>query len=122
MPDRLVVAALGDGSFFYNPVISCYGLCQEYDLPILTVIYNNHGYASQQGALEKFYPEGFGARDDHRWATSIKPRPEYAKLAEVFGGWGQAVNHPSEIVPAIRKGIEAVNEGKPAIVDVALAR
>jgi acetolactate synthase-1/2/3 large subunit len=121
-PDRLVVCAIGDGSFFYNPVISCYGMCQEYDMPILTVVFNNHGYASQQGGVEKAYPGGFASRDDVRWATSIKPRPEYAKLLEAFGGSGQAVDQPGDIVPAIRKGIEAVQSGVPAIVDIALAR
>ncbi len=121
-PDRLVVCAIGDGSFFYNPVISCYGMCQEYDMPILTVVFNNHGYASQQGGVERAYPGGFASRDDVRWATSIKPRPEYAKLLEAFGGSGQAVDQPADIIPAIRKGIEAVQSGQPAIVDIALAR
>ena len=120
-PDRLVVCAIGDGSFNYNPVVSCYGLCQEYDLPILTVIFNNHGYASQQGGLEKLYPEGFGARDNHRWATTILPRPDYAKFVEAYGGWGQAVDNPAEIIPAIKRGIDVVKEGKPALVDVSLA-
>jgi thiamine pyrophosphate-dependent acetolactate synthase large subunit-like protein len=72
--------------------------------------------------VEKAYPGGFASRDDVRWATSIKPRPEYAKLLEAFGGSGQAVDQPGDIVPAIRKGIEAVQSGIPAIVDIALAR
>ncbi len=122
MPDRLVVAAVGDGSFNYNPVVACFGLCQERHLPILTVIFNNHGYASQQGGLELHYPDGFGARGGGReLATSIAPRPAYAKLVEAFGGWGQAVDHPAEIIPAIQRGIKAVQEGKPALLDVSLA-
>ena len=98
-----MVCAIGDGSFFYNPVISCYGMCQEYDMPILTIVFNNHGYASQQGGVEKAYPGGFASRDDVRWATTIKPRPEYAKLLEAFGGSGQAVDQPADIIPAIRQ-------------------
>ena len=122
MPDRLVVAAVGDGSFNYNPVVACFGLCQERGLPILTVIFNNHGYASQQGGLEHHYPDGYGARGGGReLATSIMPRPDYPKLAEAFGGWGQAVDHPAEIMPALQRGIAAVREGKPALVDVSVA-
>jgi len=122
MPDRLVVAAVGDGSFNYNPVVACYGLCQERGLPILTVIFNNHGYASQQGGLEHHYPDGYGARGGGReLATSITPRPDYPKLVEAFGGWGQAVDHPAEIMPALQRGIAAVREGKPALVDVSVA-
>jgi thiamine pyrophosphate-dependent acetolactate synthase large subunit-like protein len=122
MPDRLVVAAVGDGSFHYNPVVACFGLCQERGMPILTVIFNNHGYASQQGGLEQHYPAGYGARGGGReLATAITPRPAYPKLVEAFGGWGQAVDHPAEIVPALKRGIEVVQEGKPALVDVSLA-
>jgi thiamine pyrophosphate-dependent acetolactate synthase large subunit-like protein len=122
MPDRLVVAVVGDGSFNYNPVVACFGLCQERGMPILTVIFNNHGYASQQGGLEKHYPGGYGAKGGGReLATAITPRPAYAKLVEAFGGWGQAVDHPAEIIPALKRGIEVVQEGKPALVDVSLS-
>jgi hypothetical protein len=56
-------------------------------MPILTVIFNNHGYASQQGGLEKHYPAGYGARGGGcELATAITPRPAYAKLVEAFGG------------------------------------
>ena len=122
MPDRLVVAAVGDGSFHYNPVVACFGLCHERGMPILTVIFNNHGYASMQGGLDQHYPAGYGARGGGRTlATAIMPRPDYPKLVEAFGGWGQKVDHPEEIIPALKRGIEVVQEGKPALVDVSLA-
>jgi acetolactate synthase I/II/III large subunit len=91
-------------------------------MPILTVIFNNHGYASMQGGLAQHYPDGYGVRGGGRdLATSITPRPDYAKVVEAFGGWGQAVDHPAEIVPALQRGIKAVQEGMPALVDVSLA-
>jgi hypothetical protein len=31
------------------------------------------------------------------------------------------VDHPAEIVPALKRGIAAVREGKPALVDVSVA-
>jgi len=102
--------------------VACFGLCQERGMPILTVVFNNHGYASQQGGLEHHYPDGYGARGGGReLATAITPRPAYSKLVEAFGGWGQAVDHPAEIIPALQRGIAAVQEGKPALVDVSLA-
>jgi acetolactate synthase-1/2/3 large subunit len=122
LPDQLVVAVVGDGSFNYNPVVACFGLCQERRMPMLTVILNNHGYASMQGGLAHHYPKGYGARGGGReLATVIAPRPAYPKLVEAFGGWGQAVDHPDEIVPALQRGIKAVQEGMPALVDVSVA-
>jgi thiamine pyrophosphate-dependent acetolactate synthase large subunit-like protein len=90
-------------------------------MPILAVIFNNHGYASMQGGLAYHYPDGYGARGGGELATSITPRPAYPKLVEAFGGWGLAVDHPAEIVPALRRGVKAVQKGMPALVDVSLA-
>jgi hypothetical protein len=53
-------------------------------------------------------------------ATAITPRPDYPKLVEAFGEWGQAVDHPAEIVPALQRGINTVQEGLPALLDVSL--
>ena len=65
---------------------------------------------------------GYGARSGgHELATAITPRPAYPKLVEAFGGWGQAVDHPAEIIPALKRGIQAVQEGKPALIDVSVA-
>jgi acetolactate synthase-1/2/3 large subunit len=92
------------------------------ELTVVAVIFNNHGYASMQGGLAHHYPDGYGARGGGRvLATAITPRPAYSKLVEAFGGWGQAVGHPAEIVPALQRGIKAVHEGMPAQVDVSLA-
>ena len=122
MPERLVVAAVGDGAFSYNPVVSCYGLSQQYGMPILTVIFNNHGYRVHEGSLGRLYPGGFAEKGGaNSLAISIAPRPDYPKLVEAYGGWGRAVDRPEEVIPAIQQSIQAVNEGRPALLDVSLA-
>jgi acetolactate synthase-1/2/3 large subunit len=121
-PDKLVVVILGDGAFNYNPVPSCYGMCQEQGRPILTILVNNQMYQSQQNSLNQMYPEGYGREIGPTFATSIAPRPDYPKLVEAFGGWGVAIDKPEEIAPAIKQGIQAVLDGKPALVDILLSR
>jgi acetolactate synthase-1/2/3 large subunit len=39
----------------------------------------------------------------------------YEKMAEMWGGYGECVKDPAEIVPAIKR---AVANGKPSIVNV----
>ena len=39
--DRLVVAGIGDGSYFFNNPSVVHFVGQAYDLPLLTVIFNN---------------------------------------------------------------------------------
>jgi len=39
----------------------------------------------------------------------------YEKLAEMFGGYGELVEEPEQIIPAIER---AIASGKPAIINV----
>jgi acetolactate synthase-1/2/3 large subunit len=120
-PDRLVVSILGDGAFNYNPVLACFGLSQEYKMPILTVILNNGAYQSQQNTLERMYPGGFGKEHGKSIATGISPQPDYPKLIEAFGGWGRTVDEPDEIVPAVHEALEEVRNGRAALLNIMLA-
>jgi acetolactate synthase-1/2/3 large subunit len=38
-------------------------------------------------------------------------------MARAFGGYGERVSEPSEIIPAIRRGIEQTKAGKPALLE-----
>ena len=60
--ERPVVALIGDGAFLYNPTIPCLGFSREAKLPILIVIYNNHGYRAMRDSQLAYYPDGAGAR------------------------------------------------------------
>jgi thiamine pyrophosphate-dependent acetolactate synthase large subunit-like protein len=55
------------------------------------------------------------------WHGVHIPGPDYPKLVEPFGGYGVRVEDPAELVPALKKGLEAVNEGRIALVDVVLS-
>ena len=120
-PDRLVVCLIGDGAFNYNPVLACFGYAQEHDLPFLTIILNNQMYLSQQGAIDRMYPDGFGREYGPKFATGIHPHPDYPKLVEAFGGWGALVEKPADIAPTVAEAIRQVESGRSALVDILLA-
>ena len=46
------------------------------------------------------------------------PRRRATKVAESVGGYGEQVTDPEELQNALRRGLDAVNEGRPAIIDV----
>ena len=120
-PERTVVLTIGDGSFFYNPVVASFGASQELSLPLLVVLFNNGGYASQKLDVMHEYPEGWAVRKKQFAGLSISPRPDYPALAKAFGGHGEAVGRPSELRPALVRGLDAVSQGKLALVEVVLA-
>jgi len=42
---------------------------------------------------------------------------DYAAMARAFGGHGERVERPEDIIPAIRRAIRATQEGKPALLE-----
>jgi acetolactate synthase I/II/III large subunit len=120
-PDRTVVVTIGDGAFFYNPVIASFGAAQELKLPLLVVLFNNAGYLSQKLDVVREYPDGWAVRSKQFAGLSIAPRPDYPALARAFGGHGEAVERPSEVRPALLRGLEAVAKGNLALIEMVLA-
>ncbi len=118
--DKQVVALIGDGSFNYNPVPAAFGASQEYSLPFLTVIFNNQAYFSMRGDLLRRFKGGWSDRKQTYLGTTITPRPEYASLAKAWGGYGETVEDPEKIESALKAGLEAVSQGRFAIIDVVL--
>lgn len=104
MPNRQVVALCGDGGF--QMTMADFSTAVKYNLPITVVIYNNFAYRFIE--LEQM-------REGVALCYTKLNNPDYAKLAEAFGGVGFTVTKPSEIEPAIQ---QAFASKKPAIVDV----
>jgi len=48
----------------------------------------------------------------------ITPTPDYAKLAEAYGGHGERVRSADELRPALARALAAVRAGRLAMLDV----
>jgi acetolactate synthase I/II/III large subunit len=120
-PERTVVCTIGDGAFHYNPVVASFGAAQEHGLPLLVVLFNNAGYLSQKRDVSTYYPKGNAVAAGRVAGTSIAPAPDYAKLAQAYGGWGEKVEKPGELRAALKRGLEQAAQGRLALVDVVLA-
>jgi len=118
-PEKTVVALEGDGSFNYNPVHACLGLAQEYAIPLLTIIYDNQGYAAMKHH-PRYYPKGHAVRSGRIYGVYAKPKPDYAKLSESFDGFGEEITDPSEVKPALLRALQQVRRGRHSLLDVIL--
>jgi acetolactate synthase I/II/III large subunit len=115
-----VICTIGDGAFHYNPVVGSFGAAQEHGLPFLVVLFNNAGYRSQKGDVSTYYPQGEAARQGMVIGTRIAPAPDYRRLAEAYGGYGERVDDPAQVRAAIDRGLEAVAGGNLALLDMVL--
>jgi acetolactate synthase-1/2/3 large subunit len=121
-PKRPVLCLIGDGAFNYDPGLAALGACQEYQLPILIVLFNNYGYLSQKSGVPRFFPDGFAVKNQDFVGISITPSPEYSLVARAFDGYGEKVEEPSEVRPALQRGLKAVSSGQVALIDIRLAK
>ena len=76
-------------------------------MPILSVLLNNFSMAIELPIMKI-------ATEKYR-STDISGH--YADMARAFGGYGERVTEPGEIVPAIRRAIRKTQEGTPALLE-----
>jgi len=46
----------------------------------------------------------------------------YADMAKAFGCYGERIEDPNDIIPAIKRGIEQTQEGKPALLELIIQK
>jgi acetolactate synthase-1/2/3 large subunit len=118
-PKKTVITLEGDGSFNYNPVTACFGASQEYNIPFMTIIFNNGCYAAMK-SHPRYYPEGNSVKQDYYYGVSCSPVPEYTKLAEAFDGYAEKIEDPSNLKAALEKAFNHVRSGTLTLLDVRL--
>ncbi len=106
-PDKKVIVLNGDGSFALNGME--YDTAVRFKLPIVTIIGND----GQWGEIR--LPQLALVGEERAIATRLAPGVHYEKLADAFGGYGEFVESPDDIAPAINRALAA---RKPAIINV----
>lgn len=120
-PEKTLIALEGDGTFNYNPVLAAFGAAQEYQLPFLTIIYNNSCYAAMKGHA-RYYPDGHSVTQNDYYGVGCGPTPHYAKLVEAFDGHSETVEDPSDVKRALLDALKKTRDGQVSLLDVRLSR
>ncbi len=118
LPKRPVVALAGDGTFLYNPITQCLGFAEQAKLPIIIVVFNNNRYLAMRLDHARYYPDGVSKANNLYAGETIGSNPALETLGAPFGCWGRRVEHPDELVPAIREAHAATLSGRTAILSV----
>src|SRR6185312_2011402 len=105
-PEATVVCVDGDGCFQMTAQELATAVID--DLPIVVVLVNN-GYLGMVTQWQDMFFDGRRSHVDLRGGV-----PDYAKLAEAYGGVGLVVTSEAELEPALE---EALRLGKTVVVD-----
>jgi acetolactate synthase-1/2/3 large subunit len=117
-PEKTVIATVGDGSYLFNVPTSCHFVSQAYNLPILVVVFNNQCWGAVRGAAASVHPEGWAVKTDHFPLSELSPTPAYEMICQANGGYGERVEEPDAVLPALKRALQAVKEeGRQAVLN-----
>jgi acetolactate synthase-1/2/3 large subunit len=102
--DRPVVCVAGDGDFLMNG--QELATAAQYGADLLVVLVDNGAYGTIRMHQERDYPA--------RVSGTNLANPDFAKLAEAFGGWAERIDRTEDFAPALaraagRKGIRLLH-------------
>jgi acetolactate synthase-1/2/3 large subunit len=118
VPDRLVVATMGDGSYLFANPVAAHHTAEAHGIAVLVVILNNGGYAAVQHSVRDLYPTGYAAKADRVPLTELTPRPDFRLVAESCRAWAETVTVADDLPGALARALAAVDAGRQAVLDV----
>jgi thiamine pyrophosphate-dependent acetolactate synthase large subunit-like protein len=104
-PDKLCINVWGDAAIGFTGMD--FETAVRERIPILSILLNNFSMAIELKVMPV-------STEKYR-STDISG--DYAAMARAFGGYGERVEKPADIVPAIKRGIAATEGGQPALLE-----
>ena len=115
---RLTVTIQADGDLMYSPGVLW--TCAQSRLPVLYVMHNNRAYHQEMMGVQRMANRRQrGVDRTHIGCTLDDPFIDYATVAKGLGvaSFGP-ITDPKELGPALKKAVDVVKRGEPALVDV----
>ncbi|MDA8051391.1 MAG: thiamine pyrophosphate-binding protein [Rhodospirillales bacterium] len=104
-PDRMVIAMVGDGGFLMTgqEIATAF----HHGVAPIVLVFNNQMYGTIRMHQERHFPG--------RVSGTGLTNPDFARLAEAFGGYGEVVTETAGFAPAFCR---AVDSGRPAVIEL----
>jgi thiamine pyrophosphate-dependent acetolactate synthase large subunit-like protein len=120
-PNQQVICLVGDGSFTFGPT-ALWNMARL-QLPVITVVYNNHAYSGPHSRVINNVPGGRMVQSGQFVHDYLgNPDMDMASIAKGFGVDGEVVQNPTQLREALARARKHTVEGKPYLLDVQVAR
>ncbi|MHA1104369.1 MAG: thiamine pyrophosphate-binding protein [Promethearchaeota archaeon] len=106
--DKTVICINGDGSFMFN--VQELETAVRKNLPIIICIANNCAW----GMLKTYQKNSM----KRRYCDVDLPVIDYSQIAKAFGCYGEKIENPEDIKPALQR---AIDSGKPSVLDISIS-
>ncbi|WP_245808835.1 thiamine pyrophosphate-requiring protein [Shouchella patagoniensis] len=115
---KLIVSLTGDGSYVFSNPTPVHWMSRKYEVPFLTVIFNNEQWNAPKFSTLGVHPNGIAKQSDE-FFTYFSPSSDLAKVAEAAGGaYAVTVADPNVLTEVLTEAVNVVNNGRSAVVDI----
>jgi thiamine pyrophosphate-dependent acetolactate synthase large subunit-like protein len=104
-PDKLCINVWGDAAIGFTGMD--FETAVRERIPIMSILLNNFSMAIELKVMPI-------STEKYR-STDISG--DYAAMARAFGGYGERITKPEDIIPAIKRGIAKTREGIPVLLE-----
>ena len=88
-------------------------------VPLLVVVFNNRQWKSVRDSVSEVAPDGWAISRNDYALIDLLPSPNFEKVAESCGAYGEQVEDPGVVPAAIRRGLTQIREnGIHALLNV----
>ena len=114
---RLVVDLQPDGDLMFDA--GALWTATKYQIPMLVVMYNNRAYYNDwDHQIRIARLRGTPEERAYIGMDIAEPAPDFAGLATAMGWYAEGpIEDPTEVAPALKRAIEQVKQGQPALLD-----
>ena len=109
-PDKLCINVWGDAAIGFTGMD--FETAVRERIPIMSVLFNNFSMAIEIPIMP-ISQQKYGSTDISG---------DYAAMARAFGGYGERITQPEDIIPAIKRGIEQTQKGVPVLLEFITAK
>jgi acetolactate synthase-1/2/3 large subunit len=89
------------------------------ELPVCTIILNNRMWGSVRKSTLGLHPDGAASRLNRSPLTALEPNPDFEKVVEASGGYGERVDNAEDLPGALERALKAVDvEKRQAVLNV----
>lgn len=114
-PEQTIIVCVGDGVFYFSPVLAALTFAAEKKIAFLLVVLNNGGMRSIAGAAQEFYP---GLPADSPLTDFYTEGIHFENCATFASGLGLRATSQVELRQALRRGLDfAKSERRPVVIN-----
>ncbi|MEC7764978.1 MAG: thiamine pyrophosphate-binding protein [Pseudomonadota bacterium] len=117
-PEADVVCTVGDGAYMFGVPTAFHHAARRYDLPVLTVVFNNAKWGGVQRSTEASFPDETLTDLASAPFIDLGESPEFGMICASCGGLGLKARTEVEFRAALTEARAAIRNGRQALIDL----